>query len=190
MEEVVARKANMIPGSVVCMVFGLIILLGGVILGVQVNESGAIVIGVVVGLILLATGGFLLFGYLRTPRNLITYKEGKLYFNDGTAYYPHEVTYVLVRLTRSYGVVNPTGGIDITVAGRIIKYKNVEKVKMVQQRLSDLRAQALASMNYGAQNAQNYQPAQPVTPEQPAQNVENAQPVQPDNGNNDDPFGV
>lgn len=158
MEEVVAKKANMIPGAVISIVMGLVILVGGVVLGIQADETGAILVGVIVGLILIATGAVLLFGYLKSPRELIILKpDGKLYFAGDAAYYPHEITYVLIRLTRTNGIVNSTGGIDITInGGRIIKYKNVKQVKAVQQRLSDLRALDFARMS----NAQSMQSAQ------------------------------
>lgn len=177
-EEVVAKRANLLPGYIVCGVMGLLILVVGVVAGISAHETGAIFIGLVIGLLLIAMAVVLIIMHIRAPKTYIVYRDGKLHFADGSECYPYEITHVLLKLTRRNGIASPTGGIVLTInESRKIEYKYVDKVKNVEKRLGELYEYSRNAAIAAAQSAQN---------EQNAQSAQNA----PAENNSSDPFGA
>ena len=138
MEEVVAKKANLIPGYVILIVLGVVFAILGIVFYVNEYEIGAVIVSAAVGVFMLVAGIIGLVLYCKSPKIYITYKDGKLHLLDGPECYPLDGTDVLIKLTRTNGIVSPTGGLVLTVGGRRIEYKNVYKVKDVQYRLGEL----------------------------------------------------
>lgn len=142
MEEVVARRANLIAAYIFLMAFGSAVILIGIIANINLAEEygdwTVMLFFLGIGLVIIAAGIIGLLVYLKMPKVYITYKDGKLYFSDGTECYPHEVEHVLVKLTRTNGIESSTGGLVITVYGRKIEYKAVRQVKAAEKRLEEL----------------------------------------------------
>lgn len=161
--EVVAKKANMMPAYILIIIVGLAFMVGLSVLGVINDTIGALVLGLAIGGALLAMGIVFLVKFVKLPKELITYADGKFNFADGTSCTPDEITHVLIKLTRSYGVVNPTGGIVITINdSRKIEYKTVMKVKQAQQRMQEITNEYFARLaeqeNAEHENAENGNP--------------------------------
>lgn len=139
MEEIIAKRANLLPGYIVVAVVSVLMIVGGTVVGIVANETGAIVIGVVIGLILAVTATVQIFRYVKMPKVLITYSEGKFHFPDGSSCLPEEISHILLKLTRGrYGSVASTGGMVLTVNGRKIELKYIYKVKAVEARISEI----------------------------------------------------
>lgn len=139
MEEIIAKKANLLPGLIVAAVISVALLIGGIVLGISMEEPGAAVIGVGIGGILSVVVGIQIYKFIRQPKVLITYSDGKFNFPDGSRCQPGEITHILLKLTRGrYGTVSSTGGMVITVNGRKIELKNVDRVKQAEARISEI----------------------------------------------------
>lgn len=137
MEEVVAKKANLLPGLIIAAVLSVGILVIGVVVGIVAEETGALVIGIAIGGFMSAFVGFQIFKFVKQPKVLIVYSDGKFHFPDGSCCYPNEITHILLKLTRSrYGAVAKTGGMVLTVNGRKIEIKNIANVKTAEARIS------------------------------------------------------
>lgn len=139
MEEIIAKKANLLPGLIVAAVISVALLIGGIVLGVSMKETGATVIGIGIGGVLSVFVGFQIYKFIKQPKILITYSDGKFNFPDGSRCQPNEITHILLKLTRGrYGTVSSTGGMVITVNGRKIELKNVAQVKQAEARISEI----------------------------------------------------
>ena len=194
-EIVVAKKGNLLVGSIMFIIFGVVLIVLGVIFGLKRTGdemSMFIAFFAVLGLVMIAVGVYQAVTYKKTPTNLITYKDGLFKFADGTTGTPNEITHVVVKLTRHNGVVSPTGGIEITRSnGRTISYSNVANVQQVQTEMQlitdEYNAELYRQAQAEAQSAQHVDPfAEIVAPvaetsvvsAEPAETVNFAQTVE------------
>ncbi len=139
MEEIVAKKANLLPGYIVVAILSAVLIAGGIAVGLVAGEPGAIVIGVAVGAILAVTAVVQILKFIKMPQALITYSDGKFHFPDGSSCLPEEISHILLKLTRGrYGSVASTGGMVLTVNGRKIELKYISKVKEAEKRISEI----------------------------------------------------
>lgn len=188
MEEVVAKKANMLPGFIVVAVVAALLIGVGCGIGFSTGEDGVIFLGAGVGGILAIFAAVQIVLYVRRPKNLITYCDGKFTFVGGVTCEPHEIKHVLLKLTRSrYGVVQSTGGMVITVGNDKIKINYIDHVKEAEERLSQICNEAAAAAQ--AEMAARMNAAQPQV------EAANTAAQQPDTApqtdeKDDDPFNL
>lgn len=155
MEEVVAKRHNAAgAGYVFAILMGLLILIVGCVAGVKADEPGAIAIGVVVGLLLMAMGAYFLFRFFQIPAQAIVYRDGVLYLPRKVTCRPEELQKVFVKVYRSrYGAVSRYGKMELTVGGKVYKYNNIAEIKKAQDRLLELNHEAIERLS-------NQQPAE------------------------------
>lgn len=84
-EQVVAKKGNLLVGSIMFIIFGVVLIVLGVIFGLKRTGdemSMFIAFFAVLGLVMIAVGVYQAVTYKKTPTNLITYKDGLFKFAD------------------------------------------------------------------------------------------------------------
>ncbi len=207
--EVVAKKANLMPGYIVLLVLAVLLAVIGI--AASGSEPGALAFCLVLAGIFAVLAIVCIIFYVKKPKELIVYADGKLYLPNNVVCEPLEITHVLLKLTRTrYGVVSSTGGMVLTINGTKIKINSIANVKDAEQRLSDIcnraaqqAAMAAAEQEHGfapagAETVPTAAPAETaVTTEAPAEAAVTAETpaettadVPASTPKDDDPFGL
>ncbi|MDE6504493.1 MAG: hypothetical protein K2L42_01325 [Clostridia bacterium] len=180
MEEVIARRKNSLGvGYISAAVIGFALCAFGVGIGIAQDLIGAIVIGLAVGLLIAAVGVWQAVIFYKSPKNIITYRDGILQLGNKAACSPLDVSGCKIIVTRRNGVVDRWGKVEITLTdGRKFVLNYVDYVEAVQQRLGSLKAECYD--NLMKQRAAEEAAAAKHADTEAAQKTENP----------NDPFGV
>ena len=148
MEEVVAKRRNSAgAGYIVVTIIGILILVGGIVIGLQAGETGAVVIGIAIGGLILAMGVYFLVRFFMVPSKAIVYKDGLLYLPYKVVCKPEELEKVFIKVYKRYGVVSKYGKMEITVRGKVYKYNDIADARGSQERLLELNHMAIEQLN-------------------------------------------
>ncbi|MDE6442647.1 MAG: hypothetical protein K2L12_07865 [Clostridia bacterium] len=146
-EEVVAKRHNAAgAGYIFVILMGIALVAAGIALSSE--ETGALVIGLAVGGLLIGTGVYMLVKFFKIPSNAIVYKDGILYLPGKVTCRPEELEKVFIKVYKSrYGVVSRYGKMEISVHGQVYKYNNIAQIQRAQDRLLELNRQAIDRLN-------------------------------------------
>ena len=147
MEEVIAKRRNIAgAGYIAVVLIGLVLLIGGIIVGVEADQPGAIVITLAVGGFLIGMGVYLLVKFFMLPSKVIVYKDGLLYLPYKVTCRPEELERVFIKVYKRYGVVSKYGKMEVTVRGKMYKYNDIANVQEAQDRLAELNRIAVDNL--------------------------------------------
>lgn len=165
MEEVVAKRHNAaLAGYIIVVIIGLAMLILGCIVGVQMDEAGALVICIIVGVLITAMGVYSLVKFFMVPSDAIVYRDGVLYLPRNVTCRPEELERVFVKVFRSrYGAVSHYGKMEITVNGKVYKYNNIAQIKRAQDRLLALNKEAIERLSQPVQPSDDKAPENPFS---------------------------
>lgn len=144
MEEVIAKKANVLPAFIVLIPLSV----GLIACGISCTGLGNSFLNafyIILGVICLGIIVFALVKYLKQPKYFIVYRDGKLNFADGTSCRPEEVENITVIVSRGRYSMPSAGTLRFTACGREYKFDNVQKAEKAEMRLNELKTYARAS---------------------------------------------
>lgn len=138
MEEVVAkRKGGIIAVGVMLIVMGLIFAVAGII----IDEIGALVAGILIGLAIIGIGVWQIVSYSKVPKEIIVYRDGMLYLPKGACVSPLDITHCKITITSRNGIANRWGKLTLKTAdGRQFVINYVDYIEDVQQRLNEIKS--------------------------------------------------
>ncbi|MBD5632495.1 MAG: hypothetical protein HDP34_04630 [Clostridia bacterium] len=142
-ETVIAKKTNAVLVSyVVIMIIGALLAGMSVMALLQAESQYLIlsIVGMVLAAITVGVGLFFIIKFARLPKNVITYKDGTLYFPKGLTCTINEVEACnAYASTNKYGVASRFGSLVLVINGKKYKYTGIDEVRQVRERLEMLR---------------------------------------------------